>query len=76
MLMSFYIWCRWARLTIRRYGTAYLVRSTRPRHAACGRAARDTNWGRAHGDSTGWNITTREIQLMLATERERMVIHG
>jgi hypothetical protein len=71
MLLRFYVMCRWARLTIRRYGAAYLVIRYRPRHAGVGRADREQAWGRAHGDSTGWNVTTQEIVTMLERERER-----
>lgn len=72
-LLRIYVIYRWARLTTRQYGMLYLAMSPekKPRHAACGRAHRDTNWGRAHGESTGWNITTGEIVAMLAKERER-----
>jgi hypothetical protein len=70
MLLHFYVFCRWARLTVRRYGAAYLLIRYRPRHAGVGRAPRDTAWGRAHGESTGWNVTTQEIVLMLERERE------
>lgn len=70
MLLRFYVFCRWMRLTIRRYGTAYLVIRYRPRHAGVGRAIREQVWGRAHGDSTGWNITTGDITAMLERERE------
>jgi hypothetical protein len=70
MILKFYVLCRWVRLTVRRYGTMYLVVRVRPRHAACGRAERDTNWGRAHGESTGWNITTGDITKMLEQERK------
>lgn len=70
MLLRFYVLCRWVRLTTRRYGATYLVMRYRPRHAGVGRGARDTEWGRAHGDSTGWNITTGDITAMLEKERE------
>lgn len=69
-MLRFYIFCRWVRLTIRRYGAAYLVLRARPRHAGVGRGLREQSWGRAHGDSTGWNITTGDITAMLEKERE------
>lgn len=70
MLLKCYVLCRWIRLTIRRYGATYLMVKHRPRHAACGRAVPGTNWGRAHGASTGWNITTGDITKMIEQERE------
>lgn len=68
--LRLYVFLRWVRLTTRRYGVTYLARTHRPRHAGVGRAPRDTFWGRAHGDSTGWNITTGDIAAMVARERE------
>lgn len=75
-LLRLYVYYRWARLTTRRYGLVYLVLSERPRHAACGRARDTGTWGRAHGDSTGWNITTGDITAMLDKERERELINA
>jgi hypothetical protein len=69
-LVRFYIAVRWVRLTVRRYGATYLVRTTRPRHAACGRAVRDNRWDRAHGASTGWNVTSGELVALCERERE------
>ncbi len=66
--LKLYVLYRWARLTTRRYGLLYVAMSHRPRHAGVGRAPRDTTWGRAHGASTGWNITTGDIMAMREKE--------
>lgn len=67
-MVRFYVLMRWVRLTTRRYGAAYLVRTTRPRHAACGRGIiRDTG---QHGAMTGWNLPSGELVAVLRRERE------
>jgi hypothetical protein len=57
-----YIWLRWARLTIRRYGLAYLGNRARPRHAGVGRGLRRTTMGRAHGWGTPAMLVVRVCQ--------------
>ena len=72
-MLRFYVWCRWVRLTTRRYGVVTLALGLpRSRHAACGRALRDTGWGRLpaeHGKTTGYVLMARD--LIKALERER-----
>lgn len=70
-MVRFYVFVRWVRLTVRRYGATYLVRTTRPRHAALGRGnVRDMG---QHGAMTGWNLPSGE--LVLACQRERELAH-
>lgn len=76
-LTLIYVMYRWIRLTVRRYGMLYVFLAERPRHAGVGRAVvrqAGDSWGRAHGESTGWNITTADIQAMMDEERTRELI--
>jgi hypothetical protein len=71
-MLRFYVWCRWVRLTTRRYGfIAMMVPCVGPRakHASVGRAVRDTQWDRAHGRSTGYQLRAYDLVRALQMER-------
>jgi hypothetical protein len=72
-MLRFYVLCRWARLTFRRYGVLSLAFGHTSRHAGVGRGSgRDTVWARAHGAATGYQL--RALDLVRALQLERAIV--
>lgn len=58
-----YIWLRWMRLTMRRYGFRAFFTTYRPRRAGVGHGLRKNPFGRCHGWGTSAMYLVRQLQL-------------
>jgi hypothetical protein len=69
-MLRFYVWCRWVRLTARRYGVPALVFGHSARHAGVGHASRSGIWASAHSFwSTGGGLSVPDLIESLRLER-------